>query len=87
MQLQPRRGDLKVAQDAVLGCVQGEISSPGGTQAVFIAEGEVVEQVFDGGNALILQRLRDARADALDELKGCFETQGHNSDAISAGEA
>jgi len=31
LQLQPRRGDLKVAQDAVLGCVQGEISSPGGT--------------------------------------------------------
>ena len=31
LQLQPRRGDLKVAQDAVLGCVQGEISSPAGT--------------------------------------------------------
>ena len=29
--IQPRRGDLKVAQDAVLGCVQKEISSPGGT--------------------------------------------------------
>ena len=31
LQIQPRRGDLKVAQDAVLSCVQGEISSPGGT--------------------------------------------------------
>jgi len=31
LQIQPRRGDLKVAQDAVLGCVQGEIFSPEGT--------------------------------------------------------
>jgi len=31
LQIQPRRGDLKVAQDAVLGCFQKEIASPEGT--------------------------------------------------------
>ena len=31
LQIQPRRGDLKVAQDGVLGVVFGEISSPEGT--------------------------------------------------------
>jgi hypothetical protein len=31
LQIQPRRGGLKVAQDAVLGWVRGEISSPVGT--------------------------------------------------------
>ena len=36
LQIQPRRGDLNLAQDAVLGFVQEEISSPGGTaESVF----------------------------------------------------
>ena len=45
------------------------------TEAVLIAEGQVVEQVFDGGDALVLQRLGDARADALDELQRRFQSQ------------
>ena len=40
------------------------------TQAVFVAEGQVVEQVFDGGMRLSLSSLGDARADALDKLHG-----------------
>jgi hypothetical protein len=35
LQIQPRRGDLKVAQDAVLGCVQGEMLVPQGRLNAF----------------------------------------------------
>ncbi len=45
------------------------------TEAVLVAEGQVVEQVFDGADALILQRLGDARTDALDELQRRFQCQ------------
>jgi hypothetical protein len=55
-----------------------------GAEPILIAKGEVVEQVFDGTDALILQRLGDARADAFDELQRRFESQDHISDAISA---
>jgi hypothetical protein len=37
LHIQPRRGDLNVAQDAVLGCIQEEISSPGGTAESILA--------------------------------------------------
>src|ERR1700733_10372589 len=43
----------------------------------------MVEQVFDGGDALFLQGLGDARADALNELQGRFQSQWHIRDAIS----
>ena len=45
----------------------------------------MVEQVFDGGDALVLQALGDAWADALDELQGRFQSQWHIRDAISGG--
>ena len=44
-------------------------------EAVLVAEGQMVEQVFDGGDALFLQRLGDARANALDELQRRFQCQ------------
>ena len=37
-------------------------------QAIFVAEGQVVEQVFDGCNALLQQDLRELRPDAFYEL-------------------
>src|ERR1700678_3077304 len=43
----------------------------------------MVEQVFDGGDVLVLQALGDAWADALDELQGRFQSQWHIRDAIS----
>ena len=37
-------------------------------QAVFVAEGQVIEEVFDSGDALFSERLCDLRADAFNEL-------------------
>ena len=53
------------------------------TKPVFVAEGQVVQQVLDCADALIVEGLGDARADAFDELKGRFQSQEHISDAIS----
>ena len=39
-------------------------------EAVFVAEGKVVEEVFDGVDAALGEACGDALADALDELDG-----------------
>ncbi len=54
-----------------------------GTQAVFIAKRQMVEQIFNGGDSLFQQRLGDAGSNALDELKRRFRSQQHIRDAIS----
>jgi hypothetical protein len=52
-------------------------------EAVFVAEGEVVEEVFDGEDAALGEAGGDAIADALDELDGCGELQRHGVDGSS----
>ena len=46
-------------------------------EAVFVAEGEVVEEVFDGVDAAVGEARGDAVADALDELYGRGELERH----------
>jgi hypothetical protein len=52
-------------------------------EAVFVAEGEVVEEVFDGEDAAFGEAGGDAIADALDELDGGGELQRHGVDGSS----
>jgi hypothetical protein len=52
-------------------------------EAVFVAEGEVVEEVFDGENAAFGEAGGDARADALDGVYGCGELERHGFDGSS----
>jgi hypothetical protein len=52
-------------------------------EAVFVAEGEVVEEVFDGEDAAFGEAGGDAIADALDVLYGCGEVQRHGVDGSS----
>lgn len=47
--------------------------------AVFIAKGEVVQQVFEGVDAALGQQLRAVRADPFDHLDVGLETDGHRS--------
>ena len=49
---------------------------PGG-EAVFVAEGEMVEEVFDGFDLAACELVGDAVADALDEADGSGEGEGH----------
>ncbi len=56
----------------------------GGVKAVFVAEGEVVEQVFDTENVLFSKGFGNARANAFHELDRCVE-RGHSDDASSLG--
>ncbi len=58
-------------------------------EAVFVAEGEVVEQVFDGEDAAFGEAGGDAVADALDEFNGGGELERHGFDGSSgdAGES
>ena len=51
-----------------------------GFGAIFIAERQMVEQVFRGEDALFRERFRDARADPLDELNGRIDRE-HALDA------
>ena len=44
--------------------------------AVFVAEGEVMEQVFDGFEALGSQHRRAGGADAFEVREGCVEREG-----------
>lgn len=52
-------------------------------EAVFVAEREVVKEVFDGGDAAFGEAGSDAVADALDELDGCGELERHGIDGSS----
>jgi hypothetical protein len=54
-------------------------------EAVFVAEGQVVEEVFDGGDAAVREAGGDAVADALDELDGRGELERHGIDGSSGG--
>ena len=44
-------------------------------QAVFIAEGQIIEQVFNRENVLLRQPFGNARADALNEFDFCVKVQ------------
>ena len=46
-------------------------------EAIFVAEGEVVEKVFDGEDAAVGEAGGDAVADALDEFNGRGELERH----------
>jgi hypothetical protein len=52
----------------------------GGVQAVFVAKGKVVEQVFDGEDVFFGEGLGDAGANAFDELDRSVECR-HRVDA------
>ena len=52
-------------------------------EAVFVAEREVVEEVFDGEDAAVGEACGDAVADALDELYGGGEMERHGFDGSS----
>ncbi len=52
-------------------------------QAIFVAKGKVVEQVFHGGDVLFGKGLGDARTDTLDEFDRCIERE-HSNDASSS---
>ena len=54
-----------------------------GVEAVFVAEWEVVEEVFDGGDAAVGEAGGDAVADALDEFDGGGELERHGFDGSS----
>ena len=56
-------------------------------EAVFVAEGEVVEEVFDGEDAAFGEAGGDAGADVLDELDGRGELERHGFDGSSGGRA
>jgi hypothetical protein len=56
-------------------------------EAIFVAEGQVVEEVFDRGDAAFGQARSDALAYALDELYGRGELQQHGIDGSSGGSA
>ena len=43
--------------------------------AIFVAEGEVIEQVFRGADVFFGKRLRDARPDSFDELDGSIDRE------------
>ena len=58
----------------VAGVVEGEGL---GVEAVLVAEGEVVEEVFDGEDAAVGEAGGDAVADALDEPDGRGERERH----------
>jgi hypothetical protein len=58
-----------------------------GVEAVFVAKGKVIEEVFDGVDAAFGEVGGDAVADALDELDGCGERKRHGFDGSSAGSA
>ncbi len=64
----------------VSGVVAGERA---GVEAVLVAEGEVVEEVFDGDDAAFGEAGGDAIADALDVLYGGGEVQRHGVDGSS----
>jgi len=66
------------------GHVAGVVEAEGlGVQAVFVAEGEVVEEVFDGDDAAVGEAGGDAVADALDEFYGRGELERHGLDGSS----
>ena len=46
-------------------------------EAVFVAEGEVVEEVFDGEDAAFREAGSDARADAFNGVYGGGELERH----------
>jgi len=54
-------------------------------KAVFVAEGEVVEEVFYGEDASFGEVRGDAVADALDEFYGRGELERHGIDGSSGG--
>ena len=54
-----------------------------GVEAIFVAEGEVVEEVFDGEDAAVGEAGGDAVADALDEFDGGGELERHGFDGSS----
>ncbi len=56
-----------------------EIGDGLGVEAVFVAEGQVVEEVFDGVKVATGELDGDALADALDEAEGCGELE-HSPD-------
>ena len=56
-------------------------------ETVFVAEGEVVEEVFDGGDAALGEAGGDALAYALDVLDGRGERERHGIDGSSGGSA
>jgi hypothetical protein len=60
------------------GHVAGMVEAEGfWVEAIFVAEGEVVEEVFDGGDAALGEVGGDALAYALDELYGRGELERH----------
>ena len=70
------------------GHVAGVVEREGlGVEAVFVAEGEVVEEVFDGVDAALGEAGGDALADALDEVDGGGEVERHGFDGSSGGSA
>lgn len=52
-----------------------EIRDGLGVEAVFVAEGQVIEEVFDGVEVAAGELGGDALADALDEAEGCRELE------------
>lgn len=50
-----------------------EIGEGAGVEAVFVAEGEMKEEVFDGEDALVAEEFGDGGADALNVLDWRFE--------------
>ena len=55
-----------------------------GVEAIFVAEGEMVEEIFDGVEVAAGELGGDALADAFDEAKGCGELE-HFRDGSAAG--
>jgi hypothetical protein len=68
------------------GHVAGLVVAEGlGVEAVFVAEGQVVEEVFDGVDTALGERDGDALTYTLEELDGRGEVEGHGVDGSKAG--
>src|SRR5262249_36009953 len=52
-----------------------QLGDPARVEPVFVAKGQVVQQVFDGGDVLLRQPLSHARAYAFDEFDFSMEVE------------
>jgi hypothetical protein len=52
-----------------------QLTNAARVQPIFVPEGQVIEQVFNGGNILLRQPFGNARANALNEFYFCVEVQ------------
>src|SRR5205807_9647699 len=71
------RGDHVAAQQHGRIDVPAEVGDARGVTAVFVAVGEIPEQIIDGAQLVLFENLRPPRADAGEEADGGVGGDGH----------